>query len=68
MRVPSVGAPLHPRWIVQAKRDTTRALRVEETARLAQTNESSNQWRPVAATRSVAALFATQNGFIDKPG
>jgi uncharacterized protein YdeI (YjbR/CyaY-like superfamily) len=33
-------------WIVQAKRDTTRAARIEETARLAQQNERANQWRP----------------------
>jgi uncharacterized protein YdeI (YjbR/CyaY-like superfamily) len=33
-------------WIVQAKRDTTRSARIEETARLAQQNERANQWRP----------------------
>jgi uncharacterized protein YdeI (YjbR/CyaY-like superfamily) len=33
-------------WIVQAKRDTTRAARIEETARLAQVDERANQWRP----------------------
>ena len=33
-------------WIMQAKRDTTRAARIEETARLAQQNERANQWRP----------------------
>ncbi len=33
-------------WIVQAKRDTTRAARVEETSRLAQANERANQPRP----------------------
>lgn len=33
-------------WIVQAKRDRTRAARIEETARLAQVNERANQWRP----------------------
>jgi uncharacterized protein YdeI (YjbR/CyaY-like superfamily) len=33
-------------WIVQAKRDTTRAARIEETARLAQVNERANQWQP----------------------
>jgi uncharacterized protein YdeI (YjbR/CyaY-like superfamily) len=33
-------------WIVQAKRDTTRAVRIEETARLAQGNERANQPRP----------------------
>lgn len=31
-------------WIVNAKRDATRAKRVEETARLAQQNERANQW------------------------
>jgi uncharacterized protein YdeI (YjbR/CyaY-like superfamily) len=30
-------------WIVQAKRDRTRAARIEETARLAQVNERANQ-------------------------
>jgi uncharacterized protein YdeI (YjbR/CyaY-like superfamily) len=33
-------------WIVQAKRETTRAARIEHTARLAQVNERANQWRP----------------------
>jgi uncharacterized protein YdeI (YjbR/CyaY-like superfamily) len=33
-------------WIVVAKRDTTRAGRIEETARLAQVNERANQWQP----------------------
>ena len=33
-------------WIVLAKRDTTRAVRIEETARLAQVNERANQWQP----------------------
>jgi uncharacterized protein YdeI (YjbR/CyaY-like superfamily) len=33
-------------WIVQAKRETTRAARIEETARLAQANERANQWQP----------------------
>ena len=32
-------------WIAGAKRDETRARRVEETARLAQENERANQWR-----------------------
>ena len=32
-------------WIASAKRDATRARRVEETARLAQRNERANQWR-----------------------
>ncbi|MGB3616483.1 MAG: YdeI/OmpD-associated family protein [Catalinimonas sp.] len=32
-------------WIQNAKRATTRAKRVEETARLAQRNERANQWR-----------------------
>ncbi|HEY9379346.1 MAG TPA: YdeI/OmpD-associated family protein [Jiangellaceae bacterium] len=30
-------------WIVQAKRDTTRAARIEQTARLAQRNQRANQ-------------------------
>ena len=33
-------------WIVQAKRDTTRAARLEETSRLAQANERANQRPP----------------------
>ncbi|HEY9378817.1 MAG TPA: YdeI/OmpD-associated family protein, partial [Jiangellaceae bacterium] len=33
-------------WIVLAKREATRAARIEETARLAQVNERANQWRP----------------------
>ena len=33
-------------WIVQAKREPTRAKRVEETARLAARGERANQWRP----------------------
>jgi uncharacterized protein YdeI (YjbR/CyaY-like superfamily) len=33
-------------WIVQAKRETTRAARIEETARLSQANERANQWQP----------------------
>jgi uncharacterized protein YdeI (YjbR/CyaY-like superfamily) len=33
-------------WIVQAKRDSTRAARIDETARLAQVNERANQSRP----------------------
>ena len=32
-------------WIVQAKRDATRAKRVQETARLAARGERANQWR-----------------------
>ena len=35
-------------WISTAKRDATRAARVEETARLAQRGERANQWRPKA--------------------
>jgi len=35
-------------WIVQAKREETRARRVEETARLAARGERANQWRPRA--------------------
>jgi uncharacterized protein YdeI (YjbR/CyaY-like superfamily) len=35
-------------WIAQAKTDTTRARRVEETARLAEQNVRANQWRPLA--------------------
>ncbi len=31
-------------WISTAKRDATRARRIEETARLAQRNERANQW------------------------
>lgn len=33
-------------WIAQAKREPTRAKRVEETARLAAKGERANQWRP----------------------
>jgi uncharacterized protein YdeI (YjbR/CyaY-like superfamily) len=33
-------------WIVQAKREATRAKRVAETARLAARGERANQWRP----------------------
>ncbi|HVF08424.1 MAG TPA: YdeI/OmpD-associated family protein [Actinomycetota bacterium] len=33
-------------WIYAAKRDDTRAKRVEETATLAARNERANQWRP----------------------
>ena len=33
-------------WIAQAKRDPTRAKRVQETARLAASGERANQWRP----------------------
>jgi uncharacterized protein YdeI (YjbR/CyaY-like superfamily) len=33
-------------WIVNAKTASTRAKRIEETARLASTNERANQWRP----------------------
>lgn len=36
-------------WIIQAKRDTTRAKRIEETAQLASQNQRANQWpRPKA--------------------
>ncbi|MEM6286207.1 MAG: YdeI/OmpD-associated family protein [Bacteroidota bacterium] len=31
-------------WILTAKRDATRARRIEETARLAQQNKRANQW------------------------
>ena len=31
-------------WILNAKRDTTRAKRIEETARLAQQGKRANQW------------------------
>jgi uncharacterized protein YdeI (YjbR/CyaY-like superfamily) len=31
-------------WIAQAKRPQTRAVRVEQTARLAQVNQRANQW------------------------
>lgn len=33
-------------WIVLAKRDETRARRVDETAAAAQRNERANEWRP----------------------
>jgi uncharacterized protein YdeI (YjbR/CyaY-like superfamily) len=33
-------------WIMQAKREPTRAKRVEETARLAAKGERANQWKP----------------------
>jgi uncharacterized protein YdeI (YjbR/CyaY-like superfamily) len=33
-------------WIYSAKRERTRATRVEETATLAARNERANQWRP----------------------
>ncbi|MEZ0446606.1 YdeI/OmpD-associated family protein [Cellulomonas sp. ICMP 17802] len=33
-------------WIVQAKRETTRAARLDETARLASQNIRANQWVP----------------------
>ena len=36
-------------WIANAKTAPTRARRVDETARLASTNERANQWRPRAA-------------------
>ena len=35
-------------WIVQAKRDATRAARLEESARLAAQNVRANQWTPKA--------------------
>ncbi|WP_146847071.1 YdeI/OmpD-associated family protein [Cellulomonas terrae] len=35
-------------WIVQAKRETTRAARLEETARLAAQDVRANQWTPKA--------------------
>ena len=38
-------------WIVQAKREPTRARRVEDTARLAARGERANQWRPKDGTR-----------------
>ena len=31
-------------WIIQAKRDTTRSKRVQETAQLASKNQRANQW------------------------
>jgi uncharacterized protein YdeI (YjbR/CyaY-like superfamily) len=36
-------------WIVQARREPTRAKRVTETARLAARGERANQWRPKGA-------------------
>jgi uncharacterized protein YdeI (YjbR/CyaY-like superfamily) len=33
-------------WITNAKRDSTRSARIEETARRAQINERANQWQP----------------------
>jgi uncharacterized protein YdeI (YjbR/CyaY-like superfamily) len=33
-------------WIQNAKAPKTRAMRIEETARLASKNERANQWRP----------------------
>lgn len=36
-------------WIANAKTPTTRARRIDETARLASQNERANQWRPKAA-------------------
>jgi uncharacterized protein YdeI (YjbR/CyaY-like superfamily) len=33
-------------WIIQAKKPETRAVRVEETARLAAAGEKANQWSP----------------------
>lgn len=35
-------------WIVQAKRETTRTARLEESARLAAQNVRANQWTPKA--------------------
>jgi len=35
-------------WIVQARRETTRAARVEESARLAAHGQRANQWKPKA--------------------
>lgn len=39
-------------WIGNAKRDATRAARIEETARLAARGERANQWRPKADSRN----------------
>ena len=39
-------------WIVQAKREPTRAKRVDETARLAASGERANQWRPSRKQRA----------------
>lgn len=39
-------------WIGNAKRDATRAARIEETARLAARGERANQWRPKDAPRA----------------
>lgn len=36
-------------WITNAKTHATRATRINETARLASTNERANQWRPKQA-------------------
>ena len=36
-------------WVLQAKRPETRAVRVRETARLAQLNQRANQWRGTGA-------------------
>jgi uncharacterized protein YdeI (YjbR/CyaY-like superfamily) len=36
-------------WIATARTLHTRAKRIDETARLASTNEQANQWRPKAA-------------------
>ena len=33
-------------WIANARRETTRQKRIDETARLAQQNERANQWPP----------------------
>jgi uncharacterized protein YdeI (YjbR/CyaY-like superfamily) len=37
-------------WIVQAKREPTRAARIEESARLASEGKRANQWVPKGAT------------------
>lgn len=36
-------------WVLQAKRPETRAVRVQETARMAQLNQRANQWRAKSA-------------------
>lgn len=41
-------------WIVQAKRESTRAQRIAETARLAALNQRANQWRQPVAAKTAA--------------
>ena len=50
-------------WIVQAKREPTRAKRVEETARLAAKGERANQWPPSRKQRARPAA----RGSISEP-